>query len=418
MTTYTIPPYLLDPQTLPPIIRTSEPGSFAYRTLAVRVPRIIQETIELNHFPDEIRRAVEGLREEILSGRVRGLIEDTPDREFWNILSQPEIGHSWLDVSWYWAESFFYRRMLEATGYFQPGPGYHQDPYHAIKQSELAPDAAPHKVATLLRALPAELEERFQALFHASLWGNRIDLSYRVAVQFGRGMRPEDEREYLLVDDSADVWRFLRAAPRRRIAILADNAGTELLTDLALIDFLLGAQLTEQLVLHVKPQPFFVSDTMPQDVDAGLAALAQGEEEARALAERIRGYQQEGRFQVYPHWFYPTCLFYYQLPEDLLAALSATDLALVKGDANYRRLIGDAHWDLTTPFDRVTRYFPAPLVAMRTFKSEELVGLAPGEGERLYEIDPDWLVNGRRGVIQANFGIANRREISYNSGRY
>lgn len=45
--------------------------------------------------------------------------------------------------------------------------------------------------------------------------------------------------------------------------------------------------------------------------------------------------------------------------------------------------------------------FPAPLVALRTFKSELVVGLAPGQAEREQAADPEWLVNGRRGVIQA-----------------
>jgi len=78
---------------------------------------------------------------------------------------------------------------------------------------------------------------------------------------------------------------------------------------------------------------------------------------------------------------------------------------IVKGDANYRRLLGDAHWPPTTPFAQATAYFPAALVALRTLKGEIIVGLREGEAERLTAEDPAWLVNGQRGVIQA------RREI-------
>jgi hypothetical protein len=45
--------------------------------------------------------------------------------------------------------------------------------------------------------------------------------------------------------------------------------------------------------------------------------------------------------------------------------------------------------------------FPAPLVTLRTLKAEVVVGLPPGMAERLQAEDARWLVNGRRGVIQA-----------------
>jgi hypothetical protein len=68
----------------------------------------------------------------------------------------------------------------------------------------------------------------------------------------------------------------------------------------------------------------------------------------------------------------------------------------------YRRLLGDAHWPPTTSFAQSTGYFPAPLVALRTLKAEIIVGLRSGEAERLQTEDPAWLVNGKRGVVQAS----------------
>ncbi len=40
-----------------------------------------------------------------------------------------------------------------------------------------------------LRDLPANVRERFGVLLYASLWGNRIDLSYAVSAQIGRAAR-------------------------------------------------------------------------------------------------------------------------------------------------------------------------------------------------------------------------------------
>jgi hypothetical protein len=400
VSTFTVPSSLVKLSDLPPVIKTSEPGSFARYTLEERVPAILRETVGLNAFPDDIRRAMDELYAELTGGVIRELREDAPDRDFWNAVSDPYIGHGWLDVPWYWAEAYFYRRLLEATQYFQPGPWQGVDPFGPKKATELVPEAAPHAVNALLPRLPDDPAARFEMLLHASLWGNRTDLSYEVASRLGRPTGARDERSNLLVDDTADLWAFLRTRTRRCVAILADNAGTELLMDLALVDYLLGRDLVAEVHLHLKPQPFFVSDAMPQDVIAGLDALEWQEELARALAQRLRVHIARRRLHLFTHWHYTTSLFFFQLPEDLHSALAGMDLVLVKGDANYRRLLGDAHWPPTTSFAGATSYFPAPIVALRTLKAEIIVGLRPGQAERLQAEDPAWLVNGQRGIVQ------------------
>ena len=401
LTTFAVPPFQIDPADLPPAIRTSDAGSFARYTFTERVPNILRETLALNDPPEISRRALEALHVEVTQGRVSGLCEDTPDKTFWNTVSAPHIGQSWLDVPWYWGEAFFYRRLLEATGYFRPGPGQQVDPFGLKKATELAPDAAPQAVNALLSQLPDEPRGRFETLLHASLWGNRSDLSYEVARRLGRPTGAPEERANLLVDDSSRLWDLLRTKECSRLALLADNAGTELLMDLALVDYLLCQDLVEDVQLHLKPCPFFVSDAMAEDVWAGLAALETAGGPARGLAQRLRAQLARNDLHLVSHWHYGTSLFFFQLPEDLRAMLAGADLVVVKGDANYRRLLGDAHWPPTTPFEQATRYFPARLVALRTLKAELIAGLRPGEAERLGVEDPAWLVNGRRGVVQA-----------------
>jgi len=306
-----------------------------------------------------------------------------------------------MDVPWYWAESFFYRRLLEATRYFQPGPWRGYDPFGVKKQAELAPDAGPHYIEQVAQGLPAGPRERFQTLMYTSLWGNRIDLSQPEAVAWGPAKQGRSERDNLLVDDTESLWEYLTGRRRGRVAIVADNAGTELLTDLLVADFLLTCGLAAQVVLHLKDHPFFVSDAMISDVSAAVAALGAGGDRTSELAGRIRGHLDGKRLRLMTHWFYTTSLFYFRLPRDLARELAAADLVLFKGDANYRRLLGDAYWPPTTPFARATAYFPAPLGALRTLKAELIVGLGEGVVQRLQAEDPAWLVNGRRGVVQA-----------------
>jgi uncharacterized protein with ATP-grasp and redox domains len=390
---------------------TSDPGSFAQRTLQVRVPRIVEETAAQTPFPPDIRARLAGLRDELLGGVAQPLHEEAPDRAFWNEIGVPYLGRSWLDVPWYWAEAFLYRRVLEATGYFQPGPWRGVDPFRPTKETEWQPDTAPRAAETLLAALPEGRSARFAMLLQGSLWGNRVDLSYRaVMAQLARGgggngveAHHAGDAANLLVDDTARVWGWLEAAPPgARITVVADNAGTELAMDLALIDFLLVENLAGEVHLHLKGQPFFVSDAMPADLDDALAALAAGGPAAAALAGRIATHRAEGRLQVRAHWLYTTCLHYFQMPSDLREDLAAGRLVIFKGDANYRRLVGDAHWPPTTPFAAATAYFPAPLLALRTLKAELITGLGPGEAEALARIDPQWLVNGVRGLIQCS----------------
>jgi len=91
-------------------------------------------------------------------------------------------------------------------------------------------------------------------------------------------------------------------------------------------------------------------------------------------------------------WEMPPALF-----EDL-AANSA--LAFTKGDANYRRLLGDRSWALDAPFKDVCAYFPTTLCALRTLKAELGCGMPSGETARAAAADAQWMVNGRFGVIQ------------------
>jgi hypothetical protein len=88
------------------------------------------------------------------------------------------------------------------------------------------------------------------------------------------------------------------------------------------------------------------------------------------------------------------------MPPALAAALRPARLVILKGDANYRRLVGDAVWPTEIPLAEVASYFPAPLLALRTLKSDAVVGLATGQAAELDASEPEWRVNGRYGVMQ------------------
>ena len=87
-------------------------------------------------------------------------------------------------MPWYWAEVYFYRRV-RGDGLLSACAWQGVDPYAAKKRVEWAPDPPPRAVAQLLESLPEDPEAQFEQLLHAALWGNRTDLSYMVAADFG-----------------------------------------------------------------------------------------------------------------------------------------------------------------------------------------------------------------------------------------
>lgn len=422
------------PTTLPPLLLNSEPGSFAQKTFQTRIPRIVDNVIATNDYPAAIVAALRALREEIVGGTMQLVREDADDQAFWNAQARAHLGKTWLDLPWYWAEAFFYRRVLEHTRYFQSGDFYARDPFAPVKRAELQPERAPRAVNATLEQLPRETDRAFLTLLRASLWGNRADQSHLALTRVAQAFA--DERANLLVDDSARVWEFLRDPtpspfptregeqlsrihareekqlspfPRRKggkgdrsvIHFICDNAGTELCFDLALADFLLRDNLAAEIVLHLKPQPLFVSDALIADALASVDAFGKTDApELRQLARGLATALNAGRLVLSDHPFWVTGFFFHDLPDDLRATLARATLVICKGDANYRRLIGDCHWDPTTRFEDAVAHFPAPVVAARTLKAELIVGLRAEEIARLNAEDAEWLVNGKRGVIQ------------------
>ena len=96
---------------------------------------------------------------------------------------------------------------------------------------------------------------------------------------------------------------------------------------------------------------------------------------------------------AHPYWVSP--LGWRQRPGDFDAIFGESGLIVVKGDANYRRLVDDRHWDFTTPFSVAVGSTPAPLLVLRTLKSEVAAGLTAPAVTHAAADDPEWLQNGR-----------------------
>lgn len=89
------------------------------------------------------------------------------------------------------------------------------------------------------------------------------------------------------------------------------------------------------------------------------------------------------------------------MPADLAEEFGGLTLTIMKGDLNYRRLVGDRAWPPTTPFAEVTAYFPGPVAALRTLKSDVVTGVDAAALSSLEASGGDWRTGGTHGLIQA-----------------
>lgn len=393
--------------TAPPPLRGAEFGTFTFDSIVRRLPAIGHRTLAENDFTPEAKAALTRLIYEIPLGLIRPIGEDGgPDVADWKDYAAPYLGENWLRAPWFFVEMYFYRRVIEASGYFADGPGKGRDPFIGQKQHGL--EAPREAVQSLAGRLAAWLAGGWQSgaaaeVLLTALWGNQLDLSRwsgdvaksKTAAQ-GQGI------DHLLVDDTAAVTAYLDSLSRpARVDVLADNAGFELVGDLTLVDYLLTTGVASQVVMHVKAYPTFVSDAIIADVEATLSWLADDSADATAaLGRRLEDHLTEGRLQLVSDVYWNSPRPMWDLPDALAEELAHSDLVISKGDANYRRLLGDRHWPPTTPFTEVAGAIPAPLLALRTCKAELILGLAPGQAAAVAAQDPRWLVDGNWAVAQ------------------
>lgn len=414
----------------PPVILGNEPGSFPRSVLAERHPAIIRQVRDAFPYGPEAHRALDALADSCAEGVIEPLPDDAHDRDLWRDWGlDAYVGRSWFDVPWLWSESYFYRRLLDAVGYFGPGPWAGIDPFRPFKLAELDAAETDEELTALDSLADRRVEERGRALLHGSLWGNRADLGFRLSdgEAEGRAAVPG-----LVADDSEALWSLLTVAPapahgdrdreRRRdggpgregdrgreggagagttLCLVADNAGRELIPDLLLVAHLLGQGQCDRVVLHVKPYPYYVSDATTADVVDALRKLTGAGGAAADHGRRLWAAMADGVLTVRAHPFSAAPLPYARMPDDLRAEFAGAALTIVKGDLNYRRLVGDSRWAPTTPFADVTAYFPGPVVALRTLKSDVITGLdgateaalVAAEGQR-------WRTGGTHALIQ------------------
>ena len=371
-------------------------------SIARRLPEILQRVLDENQLPETAVTQLHHLLDEIPHEKIRPLPDHlAPDLPAWQASIAPHVGQNWLEAPWFFVETYFYRRIMAAVDHFRSGI----DPFGHQKRHGLSTTV--DQTRRLIRPLNQMIPEGWQAhswreLLLADLWGNQADMSMWAA---GDAAMPNhadaaNQTAHLLVDDGTAVTHLIQN-PVAQVDFIIDNAGFELIGDLCLADYLLAVGQAQMVQFHLKLFPTFVSDATLVDVEATVGSLRQHEDVAlRQAGERWTGYLLDGRLRLTTDPFWTSPHFLWHLPDHLRQKLAAASLIISKGDANYRRAVGDAPWPHTTSFADIVSYLPAPTLFLRTCKSESLAGLTGEQAAKMAQLAEDWLVNGRWGVIQ------------------
>lgn len=414
--------------TTPPVLKSNVEGTWAYDTVNRRLRedilgRIFRDNANELKAGSAAEKKLRELERELSSAStsvITHIVDDGgPDIATWRDLLEPWIGVSWLEAPWLLVEFYFYRRILGALGYFDSAaPLFNYDPFAVDKMNGLRAGAsAAASLATKANAFAKRCKTDDETLLAAelrlfvmvALWGNRMDLSIWPESGAGNGENRASAafmealsagEKCLLSDDSEAVAKKLATRQMRDVSIVVDNAGFELTCDLALADALASSGAAKRVVLRVKAHPVFVSDAMDKDVRDTINAMASSREaESATMGRRWASHLSSGAWIVAPDFAWCQPQPFWALPKRVHDELKASDLVIIKGDANYRRLLNDCAWELDTPFEDVASYFPAPILALRTLKAELGCGIS-NDRRANAAVEKNWMVTGKFGVVQ------------------
>lgn len=280
-----------------------------------------------------------------------------------------------------------------------------------------------------------------------SLWHNAVNLSPHTADYLTKHYENWDppawksNDESILINDLSKAYTALSTAKlsgkqTRTVDIVLDNAGVGLYVDLMLATSFLAAGLATKVILHVKCMPFGSAASeadftallsvlkFPQDFFNDPQSENEPPQEPRLPGISIGDITQlyfyfsklydSGQLIFQSHPFWTSAHSFRRIPSsapDLYSAFQKSELVIIKGDLNYRKLVGDRMWDPTTPFEEALGPMGegsgVRILAVRRCESDVIVGLGEGVDEKLkgeqHEDDREkrmWAWSGKWAVVQ------------------
>ncbi|WGK69091.1 ARMT1-like domain-containing protein [Candidatus Haliotispira prima] len=234
-----------------------------------------------------------------------------------------------------------------------------------------------------------------------SLFGNTTDLSQN-ASQRAALIEP------VILKDQFDLFVDYISNIRvkiKKIDILIDNTGIELLADLVLSLVLLELEYVEKVHFHVNILPVFVSDTIQSEYGDDFKILIDYLEKLELDTEipsKYKSFLDDKKIEIKPNLFWNMHLDFKEHNLLFNRIIGQSDLIIVKGDLNFRRLIQDKTWKNDESFGELVSYLKVPCLVLRTIKSSTIVGLDAAMMKQINESDSINKTNGKYATIFFN----------------
>ncbi|KAK9892830.1 hypothetical protein WA026_022293 [Henosepilachna vigintioctopunctata] len=404
--------------------------SFAFRTVRDRLPVILTKTIDsLSQQKDDIAKEYGNeAREDIKNviGKLSRLkYEIQTNKPLKNIRSKASDANTYNEFIrerdsqegpptpfhsvWLLVECYMYRKIWEA---FEKTKFLKEfDPFQTNKEKlfHSSIDQMKETIAYLqkITETPSPNKDEFFMLLQMNLWSNKCDLSLHPD-----GVNPvltnqiNELSDKILVNDSEKVWNALIDSSGDVVDIVLDNAGAELIADLALADYLIKKGICKKVNFHVKKIPWFISDVTLKDFKWTIEQLSKMYEEPLVQST---GDAWSKNFENL-NWTIKTSDFW-TLPVEyahmhkydriLYEELSLSKLIFLKGDVSFRKLFREINYNPEAPVAEAQGFFgPSKICSIRTIKSEIICGFPKGLADKCEIENKKWMETGEYGVIQ------------------
>lgn len=322
-----------------------------------------------------------------------------------------------LDAEFY----FYYYILLKfiEKQKFEKKPSY--DPYDVKKRESdqnINKPTLRQPLVDSYKIAVSKPDESARWLLHCCLSSNSSDLSQLDVNKLLKSVQ-------LALNDSDKFDKYINDIKDEDgiVHYIVDNSGIELYADILLGCYILSKTNIKEINYHVKKVPIFVGDTTINDeakiddvspvvdllkeIDIFKDAIV--DNSPHAYTYTVNGCEKTLRFTAEDTWSQPNEFY---MPKDTCSQYDEPKIAkefnawnedenvkliILKGDMNYRRLVGDRLYDLGDTIENKIRYVNRPILILRSFKSSVILDV---EAKKQKRWKPNWRTCGEFGIIQ------------------
>lgn len=433
-------------EVLPSPIMCDVPNTMEHDTIVRRIPEVI-----LGRIIEQNKEYTESMKINVKLEKIRELFKNAESRTYEKIeckIDEPywtfflnyfiEKDIKMIKNTWIFNEYYFYRCLSSAYDFENTEYDFCQaEKYSGITENKEMIEKICKCCLELLEIYKTNPDEKiFAIFFFFALWSNQFDLSWnptkgKKEEKPGKQETPEndltkrklEQKEFYFNTDDVDklynsmyvdkiirndvsiIYKDIQVGSKEkkqldRFDIVLDNMGMEFITDLTLLLFL--SNFFKEIVIHVKKFPLFISDTMRKDIHFTLDHLEKDSTypNANILAKECKKMISSGRWKIKDDIYWNLPLPYWIMSKSIYNEFKNCAFACFKGDANYRRCLGDLRYDLSSNQKENFKYFPCKVIALRCLKSPVGCGIDRNIVEKLSKNDKHWSNYGEFAVLQ------------------